>query len=75
MSAHAWTEEELDAYFSVPADELETLDLWDKVSIFIIPGVYPTLVDVKDKLTNGALINGDPPDLSSEKANGPSLMI
>ena len=57
---HALTTEELDAYFAVPADELETLDLWDKVSSFIIPGVYPALVDVKGKLSNGALLNGDP---------------
>ena len=59
---HALTEEELDEYFSVPADELETLDLWDKVSSFIVPGVYPALVDVKGKLTNGALLNGEPSD-------------
>ena len=32
---HALTTEELDEYFPVPADELETLDLWDKVSSFI----------------------------------------
>ena len=46
--------------FAAPADELETLDLWDKVSSFITPGVYPALVDVKGKLTNGALLNGEP---------------
>ena len=59
---HALTEEELDEYFSVPADELETLDLWNKVSSFIIPGVYPALVGVKGTLTNGALLNGEPSD-------------
>ena len=59
-SPHAWTTEELDEYFSVPADELPTLDLWDKVSSFIVPGVYPALMDVKGALTNGALLNGEP---------------
>ena len=38
LSPHAWTEVELVEYFSVPSDELETLDLWDKVSSFIVPG-------------------------------------
>ena len=59
---HALTSEELDAYFAVPADELDTIDLWDKVSSFIIPGVYPALVDVKGNLSSGALLNGDPSD-------------
>ena len=62
VSPHAWTTEELDEYFSVGADELETLDLWDKVSSFIIPGAYPALVDVKGNLSNGALLNGEASD-------------
>ena len=62
LSPHAWTEEELIEYFSVPADELPTLDLYDKVSSFIVPGVYPNLTDVKGNLTGGALINGEPSD-------------
>ena len=48
--------------FASPAGELDTLDLWDKVSSFIVPAAYPALVDVKGKLTNGALLNGEPSD-------------
>ena len=62
LSPHAWSTEELDSYFSVPADELSTLDLWTKVSSFIVPGVYPALTDVKGALTNGALLNGESSD-------------
>ena len=60
LSPHAWTEEELNEYFSVPADQLPGLDLWDKVSSFIVPGNYPALTDVKGDLTGGALLNGEP---------------
>ena len=61
-SPYAWTEEELANYFSVPADERPALALWDKVSSFIVPGVYPSLTGVKGALTNGQLINDEPAD-------------
>ena len=61
-SPHAWTELEITQYFSVGPEELPNLDLWDKISSFIVPGEYPTVTDVKGTLTGGALINGSPSD-------------
>ena len=62
LSPHAWTELEITQYFSVGPEELPSLDLWDKVSSFIVPGEYPAVVDAKGNLTDGALINGVPSD-------------
>ena len=62
LSAHAWTEEELVEYFGSPIEDLPTLPLYDKVSSFITPGVYPNLVDAKGTLTNGQLIGGEEAD-------------
>ena len=62
LSPYAFIEEELIEYFSVPADELPTLDLYDKVSSFIAPGVYPEVKDIKGNLPDGQLINGEPSD-------------
>ena len=61
-SPHAWTEEELVEYFGSPIEGLPSLPLYDKVSSFITPGVYPNLVDAKGTLTNGQLIGGEEAD-------------
>ena len=58
-SPHAWTDEELVEYFSVPIEDLPSLPLYDKVSSYIVPGVYPNLTDVKGTLSNGVLIGGE----------------
>ena len=62
LSPHAWADEELVEYFASPIEDLPTLALWDKVSSFIVPGVYPVVKDIKGNLTDGALINGEPSD-------------
>ena len=62
LSPHAWSDEELVEYFASPIEDLPTLALWDKVSSFIVPGVYPEVKDIKGNLTDGALINGEPSD-------------
>ena len=61
-SEYAWSEEELVEYFGSHIEDLPTLPLYDKVSSFITPGVYPNLVDAKNTLTNGQLINGEEAD-------------
>ena len=48
--------------FGSPVEDLPTLPLYDKVSSFITPGVYPNLVDAKGTLTNGQLIGGEEAD-------------
>ena len=58
-SPYAWSEEELVAYFGSPIQDLPSLALYDKVSSFITPGVYPNLVDAKGTLSNGQLIGGE----------------
>ena len=62
LSAHAWTEEELVEYFGSPIEDLPSLPLHDKVSSYIVPGVYPNLTDVKGTLSNGQLIGGEEAD-------------
>ena len=58
LSPHAWTELQIQQYFSVAAEQLPSLDLWSKVSSFVVPGEYPAVTDLKGNLTAGALING-----------------
>ena len=60
LSPYAWTELVIQEYFSVGPEELPNLNVWDKISSFIVPGDYPAVIDVKGRLTDGALINGDP---------------
>ena len=62
LSPHAWSDEELVQYFDSPIEDLPTLPLYDKVSSFITPGVYPNLVDAKGALSNGQLIGGEEAD-------------
>ena len=61
-SPHAWSEEELVQYFASPIEDLPTLPLYDKVSPYIVPGVYTNLTDVKGTLSNGQLIGGEEAD-------------
>ena len=62
LSPHAWTEEELVKYFASAIEDLPTLALYDKVSSYIVPGVYPNLTDLKGTLSNGQLIGGEEAD-------------
>ena len=62
LSPHAWTDEELVEYFDSPIEDLPSLPLYDKVSSYIVPGVYPNLTDVKGTLSNGQLIGGEEAD-------------
>ena len=62
LSPHAWTDEELVSYFASPIEDLPSLPLYDKVSSYIVPGVYPNLTDVKGTLSNGQLIGGEEAD-------------
>ena len=59
LSPHAWTDDELVEYFGSPIEDLPSLPSYDKVSSYIVPGVYPNLTDVKATLSNGQLIGGE----------------
>ena len=59
LSPHAWSGEELVQYFASPIEDLPTLPLYDKVSSYIVPGVYPNLTGVKGTLSDSALIGGE----------------
>ena len=48
--------------FGSPIEDLPSLSLCDKVSSYIVPGVYPNLTDVKGTLSNGQLIGGEEAD-------------
>ena len=74
LSPHAWTDEELVKYFVSPIEDLPTLALYDKVSSYIVPGVYPNLTDVKGTLSNGQLIGGEPAEFLV-KENGLSTLL
>ena len=58
-SPHAWTEDELVEYFSVPIEDIPTLPLYDKPPSYIVPDVYPVVKDIKQNLTNGQLIGDE----------------
>ena len=62
LSPHAWSEEELVQYFGSPIEDLPSLPLYDKVSSFIVPAVYPNLTDIKGTLSDGVLIGGEEAD-------------
>ena len=62
LSPHAWTDDELVEYFGSPIEDLPSLPLYDKVSSYTVPGVYPNLTDIKGALSNGQLIGGEEAD-------------
>ena len=62
LSPHAWTEVEIQEYFSVGPDQLSSLNVWDKITSFIAPGEYPAVIDTKGVLTDGVFYNGSPDD-------------
>ena len=45
-------------FFSVPADQLSSLDLYNKITSVLVPGEYPSLTDQKGALTEAALYGG-----------------
>ena len=61
-SGHAWTELEIQEYFSVPPEQLASLQVYSKITSCIEPGEYPAVIDTKGVLTGGALYNGSPDD-------------
>ena len=62
LSPHAWSEAELNELFSQSSEALPTLTFYDKISSWLKPGVYPSVVDFKETLTGGQLYNGEPND-------------
>ena len=62
LSPHAWSEAELVEFFSQSSEALPTLSFYDKISSWLKPGVYPSVVDFKETLTGGQLYNGEPND-------------
>ena len=63
LSPHAWTELQIQEYFSVGPDQLSTLDVWDRITSYIVPGTeFPAVIDLKGSLSGGALHNGQPTD-------------
>ena len=62
LSPHAWTELEIQEYFSVGPAQLPSLNVWDKIDSFIAPGEYPSVIDTKGVLTDGVFYNGSPDD-------------
>ena len=62
LSDHAWTDLEIAEFFSVPPEQLPSLPLYEKVSSWLKPGVYPEVIDFKGALTGGALYGGSPAD-------------
>ena len=48
--------------FGSPIEDLPSLSLYDKVSSYIVPGVYPNLTDDKGTVSNGQLIGGEAAD-------------
>ena len=56
---HAWDATEIAEFFNTPSHEVHTLSFYDdKISSWLKPGVYPTVVDLKGTLHSGQLIDG-----------------
>ena len=63
LAPHAWTELQIQEYFSVGPDQLSKLDVWDWITSYIVPGTeFPAVIDLKGSLSGGALHNGQPTD-------------
>ena len=63
LSPHAWTELQIQEYFSVGPDQLSTLDVWDRITSYIVPGTqFPEVIDLKGTLSGGLLHNGSADD-------------
>ena len=62
LSPYAWTELQIQEYFSVGPEQLPSLNAWDNISSVIVPGVYPEVIDTKGVLTGGGFYNGSPDD-------------
>ena len=63
LSPHAWSAAELTELFSQSSEVLPTLSFYDKISSWLKPGVYPSVVDFKQTLTGGVLYQGEPNDV------------
>ena len=62
LSPHAWTDLEITEFFSKPPEQLPSLPLYEKITSWLKPGVYPEVIDFKGALTGGALYGGSPAD-------------
>ena len=62
LSPQAWAEAELTECFSQSSEAIPTLSWYDKISSWLKPGAYPSVVDFKETLTGGQLYNGEPND-------------
>ena len=62
LSNHAWTDREIAESFSEAPDQLPAVSIYEKITSWLKPGVFPEVVDVKGALTGGALYGGSPAD-------------
>ena len=60
LSDHAWTDLEIDEFFSVPPEQLPSFPFYEEITSWLKPGVYPEVIDFRGVLTGGALCGGNP---------------
>ena len=63
VSKHAWNDVQISEYFAIADKDVSTLSYYDsQIFVWLRPGTYPELIDVKGNVPSGELVGGSSSD-------------